>query len=37
MDSTTSPKVKIVEGKRAEMHSLTHHTLKVEERVEALG
>jgi hypothetical protein len=37
MDSTTSPKVKIVEGEKVEMHSLAHRTSRVEGHARALG
>jgi hypothetical protein len=37
MDSTESPKVKIMEGKKVEVHSLVHNTLGVEGHARALG
>jgi len=37
MDLTTSPKVKIVEGKGVGMRSLAHNTLGVEGHARALG
>jgi hypothetical protein len=37
MDSTTSPKVKTMEGKGVEVRSLAHNTLGVEGRVRVPG